>query len=474
MAQSAARPSLALPRRAPLAALTLLLALALALASVTVAAPARASTADVADRIFALINAERVKRSLPQLQRITELDKVAQPWSNHQAATRTMAHNPSYSSQYPAGWQRASENVAYASSSIATGDKFMEMWMASEGHRNNILNPYITHAGIGVAATSSGDRLYATQNFAQYPSTVKFAAATPVQRISGSHRYATSVAISKATYAPGVPVVYLANGVSSIDALSAASAAGRDDSPVLLTPADQLLSITAAELDRLNPGRIVVLGTGSSVSSQVEQAARAYGPVSRISGPDRYATSAAVSAASFAPGARVVYIANGATYVDALSAAPVAGRDGAPVLLTKSGELPAPIAAELSRLRPGKIVVLGDTTAVSSAVETKLRTYAAVERRSGDNRYATSAALSKASFPAGLPVVYVANGQTYVDALSAAPVAGMKNAPVLLTTSGSVPPWILTELQRLNPGKIVILGDSTSISSAVADTLGRI
>ncbi|RPF26287.1 cell wall-binding repeat-containing protein [Georgenia muralis] len=474
MTYTTARPAPA--RRLPLAALALLVALALALASVTVAAPARASTADVADRIFALVNAERAKRSLPQLQRIPELDKVAQPWSAQQAATRTMAHNPSYLSQYPAGWLKASENVAWTSSSVATGDRFMEMWMASEGHRNNILNPYITHAGIGVAATSSGDRLYATQNFAQYPSSVTFkpAVTTAVQRLAGTDRYATSVAISRATYAPGVPAVYLANGVSSVDALSAASAAGRDSSPVLLTPAGSLPAATATEIDRLNPARIVVLGDTRSISAAVEERLRAYGPVTRLSGPDRFSTSAAISRAAFAPGVKVAYIANGLTFVDALSAAPVAGRDGAPVLLTQTGGLPAPIATELARLRPAKIVILGDGASVSSAVEAQLRTYAPVERRSGDNRYATSAALSRASFPAGLPVVYVANGQTNVDALSAAPVAGMKEVPVLISQTSSVPPWILDELRRLDPGKIVVLGDTNSIGAGVVDTLSRI
>ncbi|MUN07081.1 hypothetical protein GLX25_08110, partial [Agromyces luteolus] len=52
---------------------------------------------------------------------------------------------------------------------------------------------------------------------------------------------------------------------------------------------------------------------------------RDWGSTSRISGADRYATSAAISAKSFEPGVPVVYIANGTNFPDALSGAPVAG-----------------------------------------------------------------------------------------------------------------------------------------------------
>ncbi|MEW5991075.1 MAG: S8 family serine peptidase, partial [Chloroflexota bacterium] len=48
----------------------------------------------------------------------------------------------------------------------------------------------------------------------------------PVTRLAGSDRYETSAAISKATYAPGVAVAYIATGLNFADALSGAAAAG--------------------------------------------------------------------------------------------------------------------------------------------------------------------------------------------------------------------------------------------------------
>ncbi|GAA4288620.1 cell wall-binding repeat-containing protein [Georgenia daeguensis] len=299
---------------------------------------------------------------------------------------------------------------------------------------------------------------------------------TQVERLSGADRYAVSAATSRANFAPGVAVAYIANGLTSVDALSAAPVAGKNDAPVLLTQAGSLPTAVAAELERLQPQRIVILGGAGAVSSAVQQHLDRYtaGPVVRWSGADRYAVSAAVSRASFSPGVDVAYVANGLTSVDALSAAPVAGMHGAPVLVTQAGALPTAVAAELDRLNPRKIVILGGTGAVSSTVQSQLGRYApSVGRWSGPDRYAVSAAVSRATFDAGAPVVYVANGLTSIDALSAAPVAGMRGAPVLLTQQGALPTAVLAELERLRPGKVVILGGTGAVSTAVQEQLAR-
>ena len=107
--------------------------------------------------------------------------------------------------------------------------------------------------------------------------------------------------------------------------------------------------------------------------------------VERWAGGDRFASSAAFSAKSFAPGVGVAYVANGMNFPDALSGAPIAGKNGGPVLLTNATSLPGAIAAELKRLQPKKIVVLGGTGAVSNTVKAKLDAYTAgaVDRWAG-------------------------------------------------------------------------------------------
>jgi spore germination protein YaaH len=90
--------------------------------------------------------------------------------------------------------------------------------------------------------------------------------------------------------------------------------------------------------------------------------------LTRLSGPDRYATAAAISAATFPSGAPVAYVATGLNYPDALAGAVAAARAGGPLLLVTPTALPNPTKAELGRLKPKRIVVLGAAGAVSDAV----------------------------------------------------------------------------------------------------------
>ena len=297
-----------------------------------------------------------------------------------------------------------------------------------------------------------------------------------VTRLSGADRYATSAAISKASYAAGVPVAYIATGTGFADALSGAPVAGKLGGPILLVPGTAIPAVIATELTRLKPAKIVILGGTGAVSSGVATALDAYttGTVSRLAGANRYATSAAISTANYAAGVPVAYIATGTGFADALSGAPVAGKLGGPILLVPSTSIPGVVATELTRLKPAKIVILGGTGAVSSSVATALDAYTTgtVTRLSGVDRYATSAAISKASYAANVPVVYIATGKGFADALSGAPVAGKLGGPILLVPGTTIPSAVATELTRLKPAKIVILGGTGAVSSGVQTSLG--
>ncbi len=96
------------------------------------------------------------------------------------------------------------------------------------------------------------------------------------------------------------------------------------------------------------------------------------GTVARLAGGDRYATAAAVSAAAFAPGVPVAYVATGAGFPDALAGGPAAADQGGPLLLVARDSVPPATAAELGRLRPGRIVVLGGSSVVSDGVAAAL------------------------------------------------------------------------------------------------------
>nr|MBA3643883.1 cell wall-binding repeat-containing protein [Chloroflexia bacterium] len=292
-------------------------------------------------------------------------------------------------------------------------------------------------------------------------------------RLAGADRYGTSARVSSASFAPGVPVAYVATGSNFPDALAAGPAAAKGGGPVLLTQESSIPTAIANELTRLKPHKIVVLG--GTVSDAVVAKLRGYatsGVIARIAGSDRYATAARTSAASFAAGVPVAYLATGASFPDALTGGVAAGRQGGPILLVRSTSIPSATATELARLKPGRIVVLGGTSAISSAVATNLRPYAtsgSVTRLAGADRYATSLAISKATTGNDAPrTVYVATGASFADGLSGTPVAARANGPLLIVPGGSLTAPVAAELLRLNPPRIIILGGTSAISSAIA------
>ena len=195
--------------------------------------------------------------------------------------------------------------------------------------------------------------------------------------------------------------------------------------------------------------------------------------VERFSGADRYATAALVSQRTFASGASVVYVATGATYPDALTGGAGAARNDAPVLLVSPASVPLATRTEIQRLAPQRIVVLGGTSAVSQSVFGQLDTLApgGASRLAGADRYATAAAISRANFGAGVPVAYVATGVDYPDALGAVPAAGIEGGPILLVRPGALPAPTKSELGRLRPQRIVVLGGTVAVSAAIATQL---
>jgi hypothetical protein len=98
--------------------------------------------------------------------------------------------------------------------------------------------------------------------------------------------------------------------------------------------------------------------------------------ISRLTGADRFAVAAAVSKSKYPTGAATVYIANGAAYSDIACAATAAAAAGAPLLLVDASDIPAATAAELTRLAPQSIVVVGGPASVSAAVYNALGGYA--------------------------------------------------------------------------------------------------
>ena len=96
-----------------------------------------------------------------------------------------------------------------------------------------------------------------------------------------------------------------------------------------------------------------------------------------------------------------------------------------------------------------------------------------VVRYAGANRYATAAAISAGDFPDpdAVDTVFVATGLNFPDGLAGAAVAAKLGVPLLLVNASGVSTETATELGRLTPDTIVILGGTGVIPDTVKTIL---
>ena len=273
-------------------------------------------------------------------------------------------------------------------------------------------------------------------------------------RLSGPNRYATSVAVAQAMFPAGVSNVYIATGDDYPDALSASNGLAAGNAALLLTDPFNIPPEIAVELERLKPLRVFIIGgTGAVFQRVAEQIAVTVGfePV-RLAGANRYQTAVDVSFNSFPLGVDTVYLATGNGFADALSASAAMTGGNAALLLTQPDQMPAAVAAELARLSPTSVIVVGGTAAVSNAVMTQVQALTGIvpQRLGGANRYATAALVNAHAFPTGNTQVFLATGTAFPDALSAAQAVISRRAALLLTERDTLPAATLAELQRLN------------------------
>lgn len=210
------------------------------------------------------------------------------------------------------------------------------------------------------------------------------------------------------------------------------------------------------------PGALTSAAQATPAVSAVEQANR------RLAGADRFATAAAVARYAHPSGARIVFLAAGGDYPDALAAGPAAHASGAPILLTGRDALPAATATELARLNPERVYVLGGPGVISDRTGFQAQAVgkaADVYRVAGKDRYATAARITEV-FPAKQPTVYVASGQGFADALAGGVAAAKADGAVLLTGATTLPEVTKSRLSKLAPRTVVVLGGPGAVNDA--------
>ncbi len=297
-------------------------------------------------------------------------------------------------------------------------------------------------------------------------------------RLAGASRYDTGVAISKATFSGATDTVFVATGENFPDALAAGPVAAKLGGPVLLVQHDAVPASVMDEIRRLAPRKIVVLGgpgvVNNSVLNKLDSVAGS-GGATRMYGANRYATAAKIATTYFAAGStKTVFLATGLNYPDALSGGPVAGKLGAPLLLSGTTTVPPETLSAMRRLGVTKVVFLGGTGVLSPGLKSQIVNALGtvdVVRYSGASRYDTSAAIVTKYFdPATTTTAYVTVGNNFPDALAGTASAVADGAPILLSQKSCMPTATYNALQQLGVTKVVLLGGSGVIDSKAATT----
>jgi putative cell wall-binding protein len=342
--------------------------------------------------------------------------------------------------------------------------------------------PAYAQAGEPVIATVQLDRV--VQGLVGYGLTVDspFCPDCPpvFLRVAGEDRVGTALSTAYTAFGFAETVV-LAPADDYPAALVAGPFAASQGAPVLLTADGQLSPGVAEGLQPPATTRVVIVAPDGQLGADVEQQLGTLGiaAIERIGGADRYELAANV--ARRMGGARA-YLVEGENpdpargWPDAVSAGPVAALEAAPILLTRSGDLPAATHQVLDQMGIPDVVIAGGTAAVGQAVEDALPdVVTTVERIAGADRYETSYLLAQRAIGMGACTcnTWVVTGTDFPDALSAAPAVAWTGGVMVMAdgqdvTRSPAAVQYFTDIQYTAPF-VTFVGGFAAISQTVEE-----
>lgn len=317
-----------------------------------------------------------------------------------------------------------------------------------------------------------------------YPEGYKF-----TNRISGPKRYDTSVEVARKTYddLSKVQNIVIASGDNFADGLAAASLSNYLKAPIVLNGrggVEKSVEQFIKDVNKANNAKVnvVLVGGGTYLSGALTREIEALGnKVSRISGSNRYETSAAVyhHIEKYYPGYVAgnpnfyePFIASGENFADALVASVPSALQGRPILLVAKDGVHKSVQDILARNKIQKAIVVGGTDSVSDKALSQISVV--TERLSGNNRQLTSMKLAGKFFMNAGQAIIV-DGTDFADALVAAQYGAKVNAPVLLTASKTVLGKDLAQYLRDNHmTQITIVGGTGSVSEGIEKEISKV
>jgi Tol biopolymer transport system component/putative cell wall-binding protein len=252
----------------------------------------------------------------------------------------------------------------------------------------------------------------------------------------GTDRYDTAIKLSKAANPTPLPAgsgLVIAPGETFPEALCGAPLAAAWGGPVLLHPKTGLNTAVVAEVKRLAPSRVFLIGYATTQANRIKAALPGI-TISAINGTDVYDMSYKVAKALRDKvgdlSAATAIITIGTNYPDALGVSPLACAKKWPILLTNpSGRLNAKAAQALSELGITQALKVGTYVTLPTTV-------AGRANLSGANRYITNANVAAwAQANAGLTFTHtaIATGDKFPDALAAGPYLAKDSGILLLS-----------------------------------------
>ncbi|NKC27443.1 cell wall-binding repeat-containing protein, partial [Clostridioides difficile] len=115
--------------------------------------------------------------------------------------------------------------------------------------------------------------------------------------------------------------------------------------------------------------------------------------------------------------------------------------------------------------------IIEDITSRKDVNKYLRKTSSPITELTGSDRYETAVKISKEGWKNGSDKVVIINGDVSIDGIISTPLATTYNAPILLVEKNNVPNSVKSELKRLNPKDIIIIGDENAISKTTTNQI---
>jgi Putative cell wall binding repeat 2. len=265
-------------------------------------------------------------------------------------------------------------------------------------------------------------------------------------RLAGADRISTAIAIADAFDSADTVILAAADNANLVDSLAVAPLAGKV-SPIYLTYKN---SLDAAVKAKLSGKKVIAIGAVSD--AVVADAKTVAASVEKVSGADRLATNALINAKlSTSPAGTFVVGYN--AIPDALSVASFAAANNYAIVLANPDG-----SVDSAKIKGSKTYIIGGPTLVKDIT--------GATRLYGADRFATNLEVLKA-LTYSYDKVYIANGNSLVDALAASSLAAKADAAILLTDNVTVKAADYVNGKIGASSVVIALGGTGVVSDAV-------